>query len=235
MGFDTLTGMRVRSGQELLRQGEDSPMVYRLMEGRLAVHRETPEGRVKLYDLEDGGLAGATSVILHQKQLFTVTGDEMLSIVKAYRKEDLERAYIEDDSIFPLLVSAILNEWRGLDRRLFDRQVASEADPTARSHVIGGILGALREEIGQSIARLDDPVFLRAVLSDWLKHTIDYAEFPTPGDVIDSILWLKVNVTKAAVLRTIRSIDDPPERRAAMTEILTNLARATVELSDQLL
>ncbi|MFN7973599.1 MAG: hypothetical protein U0166_14820 [Acidobacteriota bacterium] len=235
MGFDTLVGMRVRSGQELLRQGEDSAMVFKVMEGRLGVYRETAEGRVKLYDIEDGGIAGATSVILKKNQIFTVLGEAIISVVKAYRSDDLEHAVAEDDSLFPLIVTAVLNEWRFLDRRLIDQHIAAEPDAESRSNVLGTILANLKEDIDQALQRVDDPKFLRTALQDFLKETFEIAERPTPGAVIENILWLKVNITKAAVLRTITSIVDPAERRSAMTEILTNLARATVELSDQVL
>ncbi len=233
MGFETLVGMRVRQGQELLREGEDSSMVFRVMEGRLGVYRDTPSGRVKLYDLEEGGIAGATSVILKRKQIFTVSGDVMLSIAKAYRSEDLEKAVAEDETLFPLIVAALLNEWRFLDRRLIDLRVGSGADAEARGQVLAATLADLREDITQALGRVDDPMTLRGALVDLVKNVIEHAESPSSGAIVDDILRLKVNVTKAAVLRTIAGIKDGQERRAAMTEILTNLARATVELADQ--
>lgn len=235
MGLETLTGMRVKRGQELLRQGAPSDIVYRVVEGRLGLYRDTPAGRSKLYDIEQGAFAGATSVILGRPQIFTVMGEDVIALAKAYRSEDLEHAVQEDATAFPLLVSAILSEWLYLDRRLVDQQVASEGDAGARAASFTRVLGGLRDEIAQALQRVDDPALLRSVVQDMVKRTIDLAEEPSPRAIVESLLWLKVNVTKSAVLRTISSIAEPTERRTAMRDILSNLARATVELSDQVM
>ncbi len=234
MTLDTLTGMRVRAGQTLLTEGENSPVVYRVLEGRLASFRRGPDGPVKLFELTKGGFAGATSVIANRRQAFSVQGADVISFVKAYRSEDLEQAYENDDTVFPMLVEAIIQEGTALDRRITDQRIAKAEDPFIRHDILAMQLATLREEIASALQRVNDPAIFRSALNDLLNATLELVEKPTTGAVLSAILKTKQRITKAALLRTASAIEEGAERRRAMTDILERLSAATLKLPEQL-
>jgi signal-transduction protein with cAMP-binding, CBS, and nucleotidyltransferase domain len=92
--------------EDLIRQGEKGEMAFVVVDGTFSIIAETPEGRVKISDIDRGGVIGELALLCEAPRTATVKANERSTVLKI--DKDVFIQLIKDNSAVGENLSHIL-------------------------------------------------------------------------------------------------------------------------------
>ena len=230
--IDRLQPVSFRSGQTICKEGEDGDRIFIIVEGHVAVLKETGWGQRELQRMESGEIFGEMALISKERRSASVvalTDTECLQL----GEEDFTRL-IDDDSHFAQRVARIVtNRLADLGKRSSDDLVHSYR---ALMFSLAGLAETRDPDTGAHLERTRNYC---ALLADLLKEHDQYGETITPA-FIDCIYYVsplhdigKVAIPDAILLKPGRLTPEEFETMKSHTTFGAKALRDVLVESEQ--